>query len=95
MAVTGPDRQRGIYAATVRLWATRWRVARTRRGDESVTVYSPAFYTGLSVFFLALFVLNICTHGTALGLFGTGGGAVVTGCVAYRSRAARRRENGR
>lgn len=58
-------------------------------------LYSPALYAGLSVVSLALFVLNICTHGTALGLFATGGLAVLTGYVAYRSRAAQRRGGGR
>lgn len=57
--------------------------------------YGPAFYTGLSAVSLALFVLNIFTHGTALGLFATGGLAVLAGYVAYRGRAARRRGDGR
>lgn len=59
-------------------------------------LYGPALYIGLSVVLLVLFVLNICTHGTTLGLFATGGLAMLTGYVAYRRRAAaRRRGDGR
>ncbi|EUA38458.1 putative membrane protein [Mycobacterium avium subsp. avium 2285 (R)] len=40
---------------------------------------------------LALFVLNVCTHGTMLGLIGTGGLAVVMGYNAYRAWFGKRR----
>lgn len=56
-------------------------------------LYGPAFYTGLAVLFLALFVLNVCTHGTTLGLLSTGGGAVVIGFTAYRAWVRKRRAN--
>lgn len=52
--------------------------------------YSLAFYAAMSVLFLALFVLNVCTHGTALGLISTGGLAVLMGYLAYRAWFAKR-----
>jgi hypothetical protein len=48
------------------------------------TRYGPAFYTVMSLLFLGLFVLNVCTHGTMLGLIGTVGLAVLMGYNAYR-----------
>jgi len=59
------------------------------------SLYSPAFYTVLSVLFLALFVLIVCTHGTTLGLISTGGLAVLTGYRAYRAWFGKRRINQR
>ncbi|MGD1173763.1 hypothetical protein ACKUVQ_10810 [Mycobacterium seoulense] len=47
--------------------------------------YGRAFYTAMALLFLALFVLNLCTHGTALGLIGTGGLAALMGYLAYRA----------
>lgn len=47
--------------------------------------YLAAFYTVMCVLSLALFVLNMCTHGTMLGLIGTGGLAVLMGYSAYRA----------
>lgn len=55
--------------------------------------YSLAFYAAMSVLFLALFVLNVCTHGTALGLISTGGLAVLMGYLAYRAWSTKRRVN--
>lgn len=54
-----------------------------------------AFYTVMSVLSLALFVLNVCTHGTMLGLIGTGGLAVVMGYDAFRAWFGKRRMNQR
>lgn len=48
-------------------------------------LYSPLFYTVLAVLFLALLVLNACTHGTMLGLISTGGLAVLMTYIAYRA----------
>jgi hypothetical protein len=56
---------------------------------------APVFYAGLSVFFLALFVLNICTHGHWWGIFAAGGLAVLNGYVAYRSWAGLSSRKGR
>ncbi|MCV7351124.1 hypothetical protein [Mycobacterium parmense] len=56
-------------------------------------LYGLAFYTAMALLFLALFVLNVCTHGTALGLVGTGGLAVLMGYFAYRAWFAKRRIN--
>ncbi|WP_244606141.1 hypothetical protein [Mycobacterium attenuatum] len=38
-----------------------------------------------------MFVLNVCTHGTTLGLISTGGLAVLMGYTAYRVRSGKRR----
>ncbi|MFP2990746.1 hypothetical protein ACK87K_08240 [Mycobacterium intracellulare] len=56
-------------------------------------VYGPTFYTGLTVLFLTLFVLNASTHGTTLGLISTGGLAAVIGYNAYRTWSRKRRMN--
>ncbi|ORB90279.1 hypothetical protein [Mycobacterium persicum] len=56
-------------------------------------LYGPAFYTVMTVLFLALFVLNVLSHGTALGLISSGGLAVLMGCTAYRVWSAKRRMN--
>ncbi|MCV7428806.1 hypothetical protein H7K34_20265 [Mycobacterium montefiorense] len=55
--------------------------------------YGTAFYTGMAVLFLALFVLNACTRGTMLGLISTGGLAVSVGYLAYRAWSRKRRTN--
>lgn len=55
-------------------------------------LYGPAFYTVLAVLFLTLFVLNVCTHGTTLGLVSTGGGAGLLGFNAYRAWSRKRRQ---
>lgn len=55
--------------------------------------YGPAFYTVMSMLFLALFVLNVCTHGTTLGLISTGGLAVLMGYIAYRAWSGKRHVN--
>ena len=55
--------------------------------------YSLAFYAVMSALFLALFVLNVCAHGTALGLISTGGLAVLMGSLAYRAWFAQRHIN--
>nr|WP_255457207.1 hypothetical protein [Mycobacterium sp. Marseille-P9652] len=39
---------------------------------QTNSLYGPVFFTAMSVLFLALFVLNVFTHGTTLGLIGTG-----------------------
>ncbi|WP_090608742.1 hypothetical protein [Mycobacterium lentiflavum] len=52
--------------------------------------YSLMFYAGMATLFLALFVLNVCTHGTMLGLISTGGLAVLMGYLAYRAWFAQR-----
>ncbi|ORB83013.1 hypothetical protein B1987_03225 [Mycobacterium kansasii] len=54
-------------------------------------LYGPAFYLVMSALSLALFVLNVCTHGTTLGLISTGGLAVLMGYTAYRVRSGKRR----
>lgn len=67
-----------------------------RSGDHQrlpLELYGPAFYTGLAVLFLALFVLNACTHGTTLGLISTGGGATLIGYTACRAWSRKRRTN--
>ncbi|KZS73059.1 hypothetical protein A4G26_23920 [Mycobacterium kansasii] len=57
-------------------------------------LYGPAFYTVMSVLFLALFVLNVSrSHGTALGLISTGGLAVLVGYIAYRVWSGKRHMN--
>lgn len=48
------------------------RNGRRAAGVEPKPLYSPAFFTGMAVLFLALFVQNACTHGTAPGLVSTG-----------------------
>lgn len=55
-------------------------------------LYAPAFYPVLAVLFLVLFVLNVCTHGTTLGLISTCGGAALLGFNAYRAWSRKRRE---
>ncbi|OBB63658.1 hypothetical protein [Mycobacterium sp. 852014-50255_SCH5639931] len=52
--------------------------------------YARALYTLMAVLFLALFVLNVCTHGTTLGLISTGGLAVLMG---YRAWFGKRQIN--
>ncbi|SOX54034.1 hypothetical protein MAAFP003_2710, partial [Mycobacterium ahvazicum] len=54
-------------------------------------LYSPQFYTGLAALFLALLVLNACTHGTMLGLISTGGLTVLMTYIAYRAWSRKRR----
>jgi len=44
----------------------------------------------MALLFLALFVLNVCTDGTTLGLISTGGLAVLMGYVAYRAWSGKR-----
>jgi hypothetical protein len=56
-------------------------------------LYGPAFYTGMAVLFLALFVLNACTHGTMLGLISTGSLAALMGYIAYRTWSRKRKIN--
>jgi hypothetical protein len=53
-------------------------------------LYSAAFYTAMAVLFLALFLLNASTHGTMLGLIGTGGLAALMGSIAYRTWSRKR-----
>lgn len=48
-------------------------------------LYVRVFYTAMAVLNLALFVLNACTHGTTLGLIGTGGLAVFMCYQAHRA----------
>jgi hypothetical protein len=55
--------------------------------------YGLAFYTVMFVLSLALFVLNVCTHGTTLGLISTGGLAVLMGYRAYRAWFGKRHIN--
>jgi hypothetical protein len=62
---------------------------------KTSSLYGPAFYTGMAVLFLALFVLNACTHGTMLGLVSTGGLAVLMAFIAYRAWSRKRRMNQR
>jgi hypothetical protein len=57
------------------------------------TRYWAAFYTVMSVLFLGLFVLNVFTHGTMLGLISTGGLAVLMGYLAYRAWFGKRQIN--
>lgn len=59
--------------------------------NKTSSLYGPWFYTGMAVLFLALFVLNVCAHGTVLGLIGTGGLAVLMTYLAYRSWSRKRR----
>lgn len=63
--------------------------ARVKRNPR----YSLAFYTVMSALFLALFVLNVCTHGTMLGLISTGGLTVLMGYLAYRAWSGKRGMN--
>jgi FtsH-binding integral membrane protein len=63
------------------------------RVKKNSSLYGPAFYTGMAVLFLALFVLNACTHGTLLGLISTGGLAAVMGYIAYRAWSRKRHIN--
>lgn len=62
---------------------------------KTSSLYGPWFYSGLAVLFLALFVLNVCTHGTMLGLISTGGLAVLMAFIAYRAWSRKRRMNQR
>lgn len=55
------------------------------------TLYGPVFLAAMAVLFLALFVLNACTHGTTLGLVSTGLLAVLMGYRAYRAWSTKRR----
>lgn len=57
------------------------------------SLYGPVFYTVMSVQFLFLFLLNVCTHGTMLGLMSTGGLAVLMGYNAYRTWSGKRHIN--
>lgn len=56
-------------------------------------LYGPAFYAVMSLLSLGLFVLNVCTHGTTLGLISTGGLAALMGYNAYRAWVRKRRAN--
>ncbi|OBA64136.1 hypothetical protein A5647_03535 [Mycobacterium sp. 1100029.7] len=58
---------------------------------KPILLYGPSFYSGMAMLFLALFVVNVCSRGTALGLIGTGGLAILTGLSAYRAWVRRRR----
>ncbi|WP_437339786.1 hypothetical protein [Mycobacterium asiaticum] len=60
---------------------------------KMTSLYSPAFFAAMAVLFLALFVLNACTHGTALGLVSTGLLAVLMAYRAYRAWSTRRRSS--
>ncbi|WP_345317441.1 hypothetical protein, partial [Mycobacterium paraffinicum] len=55
--------------------------------------YARALYTLMAVLFLAPFVLNVCTHGTTLGLISTGGLTVLMAYLAYRAWFGKRRIN--
>jgi hypothetical protein len=68
----------------------------TRCEDVRVTtssLYGRWFYSALAVLFLALFVLNACTHGTTLGLISAGGLALLMGYLAYRAWPRKRQAN--
>lgn len=52
-----------------------------------------AFYAVMAVLSLGLFVLNVCTEGTMLGLISTGGLAVLMGYRAYRGWLVKRNMN--
>ena len=69
--------------------------SRREKAPVITSLYSPAFFAVMSVVCLALFVVNVVSHGTALGLIGTGGLAVAMGYRAYQGWAARRRGDGR
>lgn len=60
---------------------------------KTTPLYGPVFFAAMAVLFLALFVLNACTHGTALGLVSTGLLAVLMGYRAYRAWSTKRRTN--
>lgn len=64
--------------------------ARVKRNPR----YSLPFYAAMAALFLALFLLNAFTHGTALGLISTGGLAVLMGYLAYRAWYAKRQPTG-
>ncbi|MDM4143157.1 MULTISPECIES: hypothetical protein [Mycobacterium] len=53
--------------------------------------YGPALYAVMSLLSLGLFVLNVCNHGTTLGLISTGGLAALMGYNAYRAWVRKRR----
>ncbi|WP_042915504.1 hypothetical protein [Mycobacterium canetti] len=53
----------------------------------------PVFYAVITVLFLALCVLNVCTHGSAPGLISTGGLAMLTGYINYRGWSSKRHIN--
>lgn len=57
---------------------------------KTSSLYGRWFYSGMAVLFLALFVLNVCTHGTMLGLISTGGLAVLMAYIAYRAWSRKR-----
>lgn len=57
------------------------------------SLYGTPFYIAMAVLSLALFVLNACTHGTALGLISTGGLVAVMSYNAYRTWSRKRRMN--
>ncbi|OBF57678.1 hypothetical protein A5756_08595 [Mycobacterium sp. 852002-53434_SCH5985345] len=54
-----------------------------------------ALCTLMAVLFLTLFVLNVCTHGTTLGLISNGGLAVLMSYLAYRAWFGKRQINRR
>ena len=56
-----------------------------------MTRYSPWLYAGLSAICVIAFVINVITHGTALGLLATGGLAGLAAYQAYRTWGMRRR----
>ncbi|BBX43904.1 hypothetical protein [Mycobacterium simiae] len=60
---------------------------------KTSSLYGRWFYTGMAALFLALFVLNACTHGSMLGLVSTGGLAVLMSYLAYRAWSQKRRIN--
>jgi hypothetical protein len=60
---------------------------------KTFPLYGPVLYKIMSVLFLGLFVLNVFTHGTALGLISTGGLAVLMGYLAYRAWSGKRQTN--
>ncbi|SPM43626.1 membrane protein, partial [Mycobacterium numidiamassiliense] len=60
---------------------------------KTSSLYGPVFFTVMAVLFLALFVLNACTHGTMLGLISTGGLTALMGYIAYRTWSRKRRIN--
>lgn len=51
--------------------------------------YSATFYAAMSGLALVLFVIKVCSHGSALGLISTGGLAVLMVCRAWSAKRHR------
>jgi hypothetical protein len=83
---------RGSDDRRTALWCVGTR-PEARSLSKTFPLYGPVLYTVMSALFLGLFVLNVFTDGTMLGLISTGGLAVLMGYLASRAWTGKREKS--